>query len=126
MADDKDKPNKTHSDGKPDKDKMPIDNPKVDVAVNPSRGRSGKTDYHRKVQKNVEKEVRDTLDKHRGEGSKKQLEEAAKTAQDAAKKVDPNQVTNVKVRVGGNIGSEVIERTITAPTEQPEGPKEKK
>jgi hypothetical protein len=115
MADDKKAP---PSDSRPNPDKLPINNPQVDVTVNPGKGESGNSDYVKKVKKALDGEVRKTIADNHDAGSKKQLEKVKETIKRAADQIDPNKVANVKVKVKGDAGGTPIDDTTSEPTKK--------
>lgn len=102
--------NSTSSDNKPSADTKPIEKPKVDVTVTPKKGADGAREYADKVKKSLEGDVKKALDGAKEGGSKKQLDAAEKAATDAGKKIDPQKIEKVKVKVEGEAGGEKVKR----------------
>ncbi len=111
-----DKSNATSSDKKPTRDEKPIQKEKVDVSVQPKKGEPGAKKYADKVKKSLEGDVKKSLEGAKEGGSKKQLDAAEKTTQDAGKKIDPQKIERVKVKVEGEVDGEKVKReTVVKP-----------
>ncbi len=108
-----DQRNATSSDKKPGKDEKPLQKEKVDVAVQPKKGEPGAREYADKVKKSLEGDVKKSLEGAKEGGSKKQLDAAEKTTQDAGKKIDPQKIERVKVKVEGEVDGEKVKRETT-------------
>ena len=107
-------PKTTPSDKGGERDKKPLKNPEVDVNVTPKRNVSGNDPYVKKVKRSLEGDVKKAIDKAAPDGSKKQLESAEKATKDAATKIDPSKVDNVKVRVKGDVDGETVRKETAA------------
>lgn len=86
--------------------------PAVDVKIVPAESSEG--DYAERVGKQVEKEVRDAIKKHKGDGHRKQLDAAEDAVNDAAKRVSPRKVDEIKVDVGGKVDGDEHSRKVKA------------
>lgn len=116
--------NATNNDKKADTAAKPLEKEKVDVTVTPKetkdrKQRQDNKDYAEKVKKSLENDVKKSLDGAKQDGAKKQLDAAEKTTQDAGKKIDPQKIEKVKVKVEGEAGGEKVKReTVVAPTKE--------
>ncbi|MEY4744166.1 MAG: hypothetical protein RL272_111 [Candidatus Parcubacteria bacterium] len=109
-----DQNNATSSDKKPTtKDDKPLQKEKVDVSVQPKKGEPGAKEYADKVRKSLEGDVKKSLEGAKEGGSKKQLDAAEKTTQDAGKKIDPQKIERVKVKVEGEVDGDKVKRETT-------------
>jgi hypothetical protein len=102
-------------------EKKPIENPKVDVRVQPLK--KADKDYAEKVRRNLKSDVEKTVKENEGGGSRKQLDAAEKTTKEAGTKIDPSKVKEISVDVSGKVGkTKVGEETVVKPGPTPEGP----
>ena len=105
--------NATPNDKKPDPTPKPLEKEKVDVSVQPKKGEPGAKVYADKVKKSLEGDVKKSLEGAKKDGAQKQLDAAEKAAQDAGKKIDPDKIEKVKVKVEGESGGEKVKRETT-------------
>lgn len=108
-----DQRNATSSDKKPSTDEKPLQKEKVDVSVQPKKGEPGAKEYADKVRKSLEGDVKKSLEGAKEGGAKKQLDAAEKTAQDAGKKIDPQKIERVKVKVEGEVDGQRVKKETT-------------
>lgn len=114
----------TSGDKKADSAAKPLEKEKIDVTVTPKQGTDRKQSqdnrqYADKVKKSLEGDVKKSLEGAKEGGSKKQLDAAEKTAQDAGTKIDPSKIEKVKVKVEGEAGGEKVKReTVVAPKKE--------
>ena len=102
-------------------DKAPMQDPKIDVTVKPNDAAPSKDErrqnhqYADKIRERLKEDVKKAVDKAGQDAERRnspnprkdQLDAAKKTADDAAKQVNPNQIDKIRVKVDGET---VIER----------------
>ncbi|KPJ86013.1 hypothetical protein AMJ57_00885 [Parcubacteria bacterium SG8_24] len=105
--------------GEKKEEAKPLEKERVHVEVTPKKDGEGVDDsenqgYSKKVKKRLKDEVTKVIKEKKGDGAKKQLDAADEAIDEAKKKVSPQKVEKIRVKVEGESdGDQVVrERTV--------------